>query len=52
MKYEYEAFPEPYWARDTGCTRRKLSISAILSTINSILPGLGKKTGLGDDRQG
>lgn len=38
-------------ARDTRCTRRKPSISAILSTINPILPGLGKKTGLGDDRQ-
>ena len=38
-------------ARDTRCTRRKPSISAILSIISPILPSLGKKTGLGDDRQ-
>jgi hypothetical protein len=37
-------------ARDTRCTRRESSISAILSTVNPILPGLGKKTGLGDDK--
>ena len=38
-------------ARDTRCTRRRPSISAILSTINPILHGLEKKTGLGDERQ-
>jgi hypothetical protein len=42
---------QKHTGRDTGCTRRKPSISVILSTINPILPGLRKKTGLGDDRQ-